>query len=365
MGKRTQQEFIDLCYKTHGNKYDYSLSEYVNNATKVRIICKEHGLFEQKPLKHINEKQGCKLCGKISMANKQKRTKEEFINEANKIHNNKYDYSLVDYNSDKTPIKIICSIHGIFEQTPNGHLSKKGCKYCGGTQKLNTESFIKKAIKIYGDKYDYSLVDYIDNRTKIKIICKEHGIFESTPNNHLRNRNCPKCRGYYKTTEDLIKEFVEIHKNKYDYSLVEYVDSSIKVSIVCPKHGIFNQIPNSHLSGKGCPKCSESKGERKIREYLEKNNIKYIPQHKFNNCRTKRPLPFDFYLTDYNIAIEYNGRQHYEPVSRFGGTDEFVNIQIRDNIKTQYCLDNKIKLIRIRYDENIIEKLFLILQSIS
>lgn len=152
---------------------------------------------------------------------------------------------------------------------------------------------------------------------------------------------------------DFIKRSELIHINKYDYSLVEYVNNKTKVDIICPKHGKFKQTPKNHLINKaGCPIYKESKGEKHIRLYLLERGIKFIPQYRFDNCKNKSQLPFDFYLPEYNICIEYDGMQHYKPIKYFGGVNGFYNIKTNDNIKTNYCLNNNIKLIRVDYKNN-------------
>lgn len=126
-------------------------------------------------------------------------------------------------------------------------------------KQATTEDFIEKAIAVHGNRYDYLLVEYINNYTNVKIICKIHGIFEQSPNNHLHNRNCPLCSSTYtKSKEVFIKEAKLIHSDSYDYSLVVYKQSKIKIKIVCKIHGIFEQQPNAHLNNQGCPKCAGS-----------------------------------------------------------------------------------------------------------
>jgi hypothetical protein len=165
---------------------------------------------------------------------------------------------------------------------------------------VNTEEFISKAKLVHSNKYDYSLVNYTYSRIKVKIVCLEHGIFQQTPNNHLAGKECLKCSyvkrnlNKIKTKEEFINDSNKIHGDKYSYCLVDYEDSKIKVKIICTIHGEFEQTPDKHLSG--CPICKESKGEKEIREYLIKNNVKFTRQHTFNDCKYKRKLPFDFYL---------------------------------------------------------------------
>ena len=280
----------------------------------------------------------------------------KFVTKARDVHGAKFNYSLVDYKNNKTKVKIICLVHGIFEQTPNHHLSGHGCKKCGNIetavqQTSNTRDFIRKALEVHKSIFDYSLVNYRGNKVKVKIICKEHGVFEQTPNNHLsKKQGCPSCYGNKKhTTEEFIEKVEIIHKNKFDYSLVRYIRSTDKIKIICPKHGVFEQQAHSHLCGIGCPICKASKGEHRISKWLETNNTKFVREKTFSNCQGKqRPLPFDFYLPKYNLCIEYDGRQHFQPVF---GTETFVNTQQTDSIKDKYCKNSDIELLRIPYQE--------------
>lgn len=358
MKKLTTKEFIERAKEVHGDKYDYSLTEYNGTNSKIKIICKNHGMFLQRASSHINtQKQGCGRCA----FDRKKLTNDEFIKIANEIHNNKYDYSLVEYINSHSKIKIICQEHNEFKQNPNNHLSGQGCRLCYDKKNtLSNEEFIERVKLIHGDKYDYSLVDYTHNMDKIKIICHEHGIFEQRASGHLSGKRCLKCviKEQTLTTKEFIKRAKEVHGDKYDYSLANYINDKIKISIICSKHGEFNQKPSNHTQGQGCPVCKESRGEKEIRDILKENAIIFENQKKFDDCRNINPLPFDFYLPEYNICIEYNGRQHYQTVSNnfFGDEEQLMQTQKRDKIKYHYCKNNDIKLVVIKYDENISEK---------
>ena len=292
-------------------------------------------------------------------------TTKEFIQKAEQIHNKKYNYNLTNYKGAKGKIKIICPFHGIFEQIAGNHLFGQGCPKCGQTRAnkkntLTTEQFIKEANKAHNNKYDYSQTEYINATTKVKIICPVHGIFEQLPSNHLKGTNCPKCFGREKTIEQFIKEAKEIHGDKYDYSKSNYKDSRTKICIICSKHGEFWQSPHAHITSKcGCPKCKSSHGETKIRNFLVENNIIFEEQKKFTECKDKRSLPFDFYLPEKNLLIEYQGEQHYKK-GCFTSKKEHDNLSLRkkhDEIKRNYCKKNKITEIEIKYNENIKEVL--------
>lgn len=285
-----------------------------------------------------------------------KLTTEEFIEKSKAIHDNKYDYSLVDYINSRTKIKIICPKHGEFEQKSNNHLNGGGCQKCYYESKVSdTTAFVNKAKQIHGDKYDYSITEYIESKGKVKIICPKHGEFEQKASGHLSGKGCFSCFNDNKlsNTTEFINKSILVHGNKYEYNNIVYVNDKTKIMITCPIHGDFKQKPSNHLMGQGCPICKESKGEREIRTYLENQKIKYIPQHKFPDCKHIKPLPFDFYLPDYNTCVEYHGEQHYKPIKYFGGINRFIKQQKLDSIKENYCNDNGIKLIIIKYDEPI------------
>lgn len=279
-----------------------------------------------------------------------KLTTEIFINRANKVHKNFYDYSLVRYEGSHNKVNIICPRHGEFNQIANNHLNGDKCPKCH-IEKVsdNTKTFIEKSIKVHGNKYDYSLVEYKNAHKKVKIICKLHGNFEQKPQNHLYKNGCPQCSFNKKCdTKGFVEKANRVHSNKYDYTLVNYINNSTKVKIICRLHGVFEQSPASHTSNKqGCPSCINSKGEIFIEQFLVENKINYIKQHKFPDCKNIRPLSFDFYLPDNNICIEYDGEQHFKPVNRFGGFKSYDKTLIRDKIKNEYCTLNSIKLIRV------------------
>lgn len=281
-------------------------------------------------------------------------TTREFIKKAEEVHKNRYDYSMVNYVDSKTKIKIICFEHGVFEQRPNDHLQGKGCAKCGGTCKSSKNDFLNQSKKHHGEKYDYSLVDYKNNRTKVKIICPKHGEFEQVPYDHSIGLGCAKC-GNVKAlnTQEFILRAKGKHNN-YDYSLVEYKNMHTKVKIICPKHGVFEQTPHNHLKLAGCPKCKKSKGEKIISWFLDKNEIQYEEQKKFDGCKNKTHLPFDFYLSEYNICIEFQGIQHFKPVEHMNGNNGLLKRQKNDNIKREFCKKNGIGLLEINYSEKIV-----------
>jgi len=249
---------------------------------KVIIICKKHGEYNQILSDHLSG-HGCNKCGIEKNANNCRSNITDFIEKAQKPHNNKYDYSKIEYINSITKIIIICPEHEEFEQTPSQHLSGQGCNKCGieisiEKRKSNTTEFIKKATKIHGDKYDYSKVEYNKAQEQIIIICKNHGDFKQRPCSHLNGYGCSNC-GFEKTanarrsnTCEFIEKALTLHGDKYDYSKIEYINSITKIIIICPEHEEFEQTPSSHLSGHGCNKCAIENNT----ENLKSNTLEFI-----------------------------------------------------------------------------------------
>jgi very-short-patch-repair endonuclease len=358
LNKENKENFIKNSKDIHGDKYDYSLVNYVNSKVDVKIICPIHGEFLQKPNYHLS-KRGCYKCGKINMVNKRRKSLDIFINQSNLIHGNKYDYSLVEYKNAHVKVEIICPTHGSFKQKPHRHVVGEGCPACAGRGKTLND-YITLCNKKHNNKYNYSLVKQIeiDKNEKIEILCPTHGSFKQKASSHLFKRGCELCGGSKKSSNlDFIIKSKNMHGDKYDYSNVEYKNNKTKVKIICPVHGEFEQTPNNHTLGQGCPVCRESKGEKKIREYLVKHGINFKRQNKFSTCVNEKVLPFDFYLPELNTCIEYDGKQHFEPIKRFGGVEGFEKTKQNDEIKNIFCQTNNIQLMRISYKENIYEKL--------
>ena len=352
-------KFIDKAKKIHGDKYDYSLVDYRNSKTPVTIICHKHGNeFQQEAGSHLAGR-GCPICANEIIGLKRRTPLFDFIDKANQTHNHRYSYNKSEYKNSGTKLIVTCPKHGDFLVTPANHVHNgSGCPICFGTKKLTTQEFIDKAKKIHGDRYDYSLSNYLSSEKPIEIICKLHGPFLQMAYNHLKGDNCPKCAGNQQSdTEEFIKKAKLVHGNRFNYDKVDYVKNKIPVVITCPKenHGDFIMKPNSHLGGSGCPICSESRGEKFLSLLFNYLQIQFTRQKKFVDCvnlskgKKCRQLPFDFYLPEYNTVVEYDGIQHFKEVGFWGGTKSLETQKVRDEIKNKYCLDNGIKIIRIPY----------------
>ena len=348
---KTTEYFINEAIKIHGNKYDYSKTEYINEKTKVLIICPIHGEFLQFPFNHLLGF-GCKKCDNDS----RRLNKETFIEKANKIHNGKYSYDKVEYVDRNTEVCITCPIHGDFWKKPSYHLIGKGCPMCAGAAiPYDNEKFAKVCNEIHHNKYDYSKVEYKNNTTKVCIICPIHGEFWQDPRHHLKGHGCPKCgvetvSGLkYKTAESFFEKANEIFKDLngeplYDYSKVEYKDRETKICIICKKHGEFWQTPTNHLNGQGCPKCASSLLEQIVLNHLVTEGFMIEFHKKFDWLSYKKPMSLDFYLPEYNIAIECQGIQHFKPIEYFQGEEGYQYNIARDKEKKRLCDEHGVKI---------------------
>ncbi len=339
--------FIHESKKIHGDFYDYDEVVFKNMNTPV-VIKKNNVEYLQIPAKHLSGHKPERIRRLI--------TTKEFIDKSKGVWGYKYDYSLVDYKGSH--VDVLIKYNGeIFRQKPIQHLL--GYK-CERDTIRNKEDFLRKCIQRHGDKYDYSLVEYKGMDKKIKIIFGGE-VFEQKASAHLYLGSCEKVKKK-KTTELFIREGNEIHNNLYNYSKVNYINNQTKVIIVCNIHGEFEQVPTSHLGGTGCPNCRESKGEKRIVNFLTRHNIQFQRQKKFDDCVGKRyKLPFDFYIPSKRTLIEFDGIQHFQPTEHLGGLKAYEQLKINDKIKNDYCEENYINLIRIRYDQ--INKIEEILKS--
>ena len=353
-------EFIKEAKKVHNNKYEYKIDgNIVLSKDKITAICPIHGEFQTNAYEHIRHKRGCRKCASIESNKDRKLSVDKFIKKAKEIHGDKYDYSKVKYVDNHTKIIITCPVHGDFEQTPNSHLNGRGCPECSKIStanklKYSTEEFIQKAREKHGNKYDYSKVEYKNNKTKVCIICPEHGEAYITPSNHLKGCGCPKCRYVnmsklqMMTTEEFIYKANKLHNNKYDYSYTEYKGYEIPVKIICPEHGEFLQTPDCHLHSGGCPKCGStlSKSEDEILNFIKEhiNNEDIVTR----NRQILQGKEIDIYLSNPKIGIEYNGLVWHS--ERFG-KDKNYHLD-----KLNKCNEKRIRLIQIFEDEYVYHK---------
>lgn len=358
------KEFIQKVKELYGDQYTYEKVCYKSCKDWVTITCKEHGDFEVTP-DHFLQGRICPICRK---ERDRLIFENTFLKRVKEKYGEKYYYSKVHYINERMPIVLVCKTHNEpFEVIPYSivHNNKDGKELCPlclkeakdkkildeqerirlSTQKKKDriiKSFFERAEKIHKGKYDYSKALYINTTTKICVICPKHGEFFVTPNNHLKGKGCPRCIGKYKTTEEFIKEAKEKHGEFFDYSKVVYTKANAKVCIICPEHGEFWQSPNKHLGGRGCPICSQSHLERDMRNKLMEHNIKFIQNYNPHFLKRKS---YDFYLEDYNVAIECQGLQHFSDKGWYAQPDNEENTVIKRDIdKYNESISNGITL---------------------
>lgn len=280
-----------------------------------------------------------------------KKTHEQYIEEVARINNNIEVLEI--YQGSNTPILHKCKIDGYeWLARPNSILSNCGCPKCAKHVKMSTDEYKSKVLNI--NKNIYVIGEYVDMREKILHKCAIDGTeWYATPDHILRGSGCPVCGGTArKTHEQYVNEVSKL--NSAIEVVGRYVSRKTPILHRCKIDNFeWMALPDNILCGEGCPVCKMSHGEKKIYAWLKENGFNFIQQKTFDDCRRKKLLPFDFYLPDYNMCIEYDGEQHFMPVEYFGGINKFLKQVETDNIKTEYCNKNCIQLLRIKYDQNI------------
>ena len=312
--------FIEKANKIHNDTYNYDKVKYINAKEKIIINCKTHGDFLQTPNNHLNGKK-CRSCN-LEKPNLRRKTTEQFIIDAHKIHGDEYNYDKVNYINNSTKIEIICQKHGSFYQQPCMHLSGKKCFKCYGSSKLETIDFITKAKKFHSNKYDYSKTIYNGVNNKVLITCKMHGDFYQLPNAHYK-QGCYECGleiSKNKQRKNIFKFILDantIHNNKYNYDKSIYINSKTNIIINCIEHGDFLQTPDAHINGeKGCPNCVSFRTSYQQKEWLlflkfwypniidyDTNNENNYGEYKINNSKYHA----DGYDKNTNTIFEYHG----------------------------------------------------------
>lgn len=334
--RMTTEEFIELSNKTHNGIYDYSKVAYVNGQTKVEIICKEHGSFWQNPNSHYNRGDRCPKCGLESRASKSKTSLEEFKRRANEVHKDKFDYSrVVDFDRLDEKMEIGCPKHGWFEVTGRSHLQGYDCVKCsyelrGAVYLTKVEAM--KRLKGTGTGFVYDISNFKTVNSIISYTCPTHGVVDQKYSTHIRTKCCHKCKrsiAWNKSnTEGFIVKAKEVHKNYYTYDKVKYEKNSVDVVITCRHHGDFNQRPNTHLLGAGCPVCAN----------IASNFNKIVEGEEFNKIEASKLIPCYIYLMYFK-------------------SEEFYKIGISRDVK------NRLK--GIRYSSDLTYKPTVVFKSLS
>lgn len=356
--KKTHQQYVDEVAKVNPNIE--VIEQYIDSRTHILHRCKFDGYVWKPSPTNVLHGHGCPMCsGNI------KRTHEQYVGEVANV--NPFIEVIESYINARTPIKHCCKIDGhIWRAAPYAILRGDKCPKCMGNAKKTTEEYVKE-LAIANHNIEV-LEDYINSTTPIAHRCKIDGyIWNLAPSNALNGIGCPLCKSvklsnmFVKSHDQYIAEVAIINP---DLEVLEwYVNAHTPILHRCKKDGYTWKIaPSNVFCGQKCPQCQESKGERKIRQWLENHNISYIYQKKFTDCKDKKTLPFDFYIPEYNLCIEYDGEQHFKPIDFSGNGDEwslrqFSIVQEHDKIKNQYCKNNNIHLLRIPYFKNVEEEL--------
>lgn len=344
MGNKKKKSILDVQSIIDENKLDFKIIEYngyIKN-NKFQHSCGE--VFETR-LSHLLNRKRCPKChGK-------KRDKEVFQIKSNDIHNSEYE--ILEFSNGNLPVKMKHKICGnIFEQVGHRHLRGNRCPKCYRSFKLSKEDIIKRSNRLWNNEYEI-ISEKVEYDKKAKIKHKTCGYeYDQMTYSHLLGVGCPKCAGNKKHTKETVQEKSnKIHNNEYEIlSNVKNVKSKIRIKHkLCGRE--YSQKVDYHISGRMCPYCSSSKGEKNIESILLSKNVDFTKQKTFDDCKFKNKLRFDFYIPDIKTCIEFDGIQHYEPCWYFGGKKAFELQKIKDNIKNEYCEKNNINLVRFRFDD--------------
>lgn len=358
MKKKTHEEYVnELIIK---NQNVEVLENYQGARVAILHRCKIHDVIWSAYPTNMLCGHGCFLCG-----NNLKKTQEQYVKEVEKVNSNIEVVGM--YVNAREKILHRCKIDGYeWCVAPYVILRGDGCPKCGGNARKNTKEYIDKVSNI--NPTIEVLGNYINSLIPILHKCKIDGHeWLAEPANILSGRGCPKCKInmlasiFTKSHEQYIRDVAAVNP---DIEVLEkYVNARTPILHCCKKDGYTWKIaPANVLSGQGCPQCQESCGERKIRQWLQSHNVEYMYQKTFSDCKSIKELPFDFYIPIYNSCIEYDGQQHFEPVDFAGKGEKWAKQQFEktkkhDAIKTQYCKNNNIRLLRVPYFKNVEEEL--------
>lgn len=345
------------------------LEPYVNMKTPIMHKCLIHGTEWKTTPSSVLQGCGCKQCSSEKIRKKLSKSYDRYVLDLKQALPH---ISVVgEYVNGSIPVLHYCEKHNVYWNIkPNDLLYRCGCPECGKEQNVQwclktKEWFIEELSKV---NPNVKLIgEYKNLNTKTMFYCEIHDEYWITiPQNVLSGHGCPIChkeKTTLKTTKTHEQYVYELSISNPDIEVVgQYVNAHVPILHKCKicGHEWMAKPNNVFNNNRGCPKCQISNGERVIAQLLDKLGVDYTMQMKFDACRHKRPLPFDFYLKNYNIAIEYQGEQHYRPVDIFGGQEHFEQQKLHDEIKNEYCYDNNIQLITIPYWEfNNIENIIL------
>lgn len=369
--KITTQQFILESKQRFQDKFDYSLTEYINKNTPLILICPVHEEFKITRRNHLRSPLGCPECFYDTLRKPKKvfdritrYTKELFIQESKKLYPDNFDYDEIEFIRIAKKIELKCKYHTYFPVIPSEHLNPKilnGCPYCQNKKKIKRtqKMFLWECFQKHGTKFDYSLVNFVSMEDDIQIACPEHGLKNVTPKYHLTSKyGCPSCGGTEKyTTETFIAQAKKVCFENYDYSLVKYVNNKERVWFICPEKHKFPMRPNNFLSGQRCPVCADlkevSEEENQLYKWVLENISKsavqsYRPSWMIYSKKDNFPKEIDIYIPELNLGIEYNGSYFHS---------ENFNKKFKYHHKWKYLksLENNINLLFIWDFENLEE----------
>lgn len=338
----------------------YKPFKYENTKTRIHLKCNvDNYCWNVSYNNFIYNKRSCPKCSNTVSPTQQEAELNVFQRCLVK------NFSLIEtfkYKNSQTKIHLKCNVDEYEWYTSYNNLNKTGCRKCCKTAKLTYKEFEKNILKRCEEVNCQVISPIIYKNASSKIHLKYNiDKYEWFPeyNNFVNSRNgCPKCNNVGKLSQNVMENNIISRCDEMNYSLIDNVvcignKTKFKIKCnVCSSEWMPN-YNNFYYKKTGCPKCNQSKGELNVLNYLNFNNIQYFREYKFDNCKYKRKLPFDFYLPKYNLCIEFDGEQHFNSQNCWGGDDKLKIIRIRDEIKNNYCLENNINLIRIKYDENI------------
>ena len=361
MKKKTKEEFIESFNKKFPNKnIDFSNSIYIDTHTPIEAICNKGHHFNIKPCDLLNG-YGCSEC----YGNK-KMTKEDFIKASNYVHNNYFTHEHCNFTNVSSDVIVTCPIHGDITVKANNHLNGANCRFCSregithkitkrikknrNTKKISPKDFEQKAKSKWGNKY---IIDentnFINYKLPVKIKCPIHGYFNIFPNHFLNGEGCSDCARNRKKDENEIIYLIRESQPyaDYDFSYVIYNGIHYPIKLKCNKCGtIFENSPSNLIHYKnGCPGCKGSQLEIEITDFLTKNNVTFHREKTFKWLKDKKHMKLDFYLDDYNTAIECQGIQHFKDVcfSNYN-SEKSEDVQKRDILKKILCEENGINV---------------------
>lgn len=307
MKRRNKSWFIQKAIEVHGALYDYSKSEYKSYNHSLEIVCPHHGSFWKSPYNHLRG-QECPQCSKIRAA---ATTAEKFIVRAKAIHGDVYDYSKICYTLRSKKVELVCKNHGPFWQLVGKHLAGAGCPLCAKEErKYSNEEFVALAQKVHGASYSYANCTYQHSHTVVEILCFAHGPFSQLPVQHLRGNGCPSCTGNKRLSqEEWLTKAAGVHGDAYDYSLVEYKNSRSEVRILCKKHGEFSQAAGAHLKGEGCKACFSKRISHLEAIWLMLEGIPDTVENRQVSLKLKdgSRISVDGYMPSSGTAFQFHG----------------------------------------------------------